>query len=297
MPSPNIILSSLIRHGHWEAVLNHITHFPSAASTPITINFGEDTSCRALPIHVSILASKRSTRPVPLRVISAFVTANPDVLRTKDSLGRLPLHYAARYNVPLDILTAVLSPFPQGACVTSDEGALPLMLACLHGDSVDKVKALLDAYPEAASNDRRDDSGLTAFEYASDNPRPIKVDILYLIASKISELAISGDGLSAEARLHGASDVQPSTQSVGGITEREEVEEVVAEPEIVKPGTKLCCICLERAVARVLVPCGHTILCAGCGDQQGLSRIDYKCPECRSDVEQAIRIFARIADD
>ena len=77
----------------------------------------------------------------------------------------------------------------------------------------------------------------------------------------------------------------------------EEVEEEVAEPEIIKPGTKMCCICLGRAVSRVLVPCGHTILCAGCGDRQGLSRMDYKCPECRSDVEQVIRIFARIADD
>ena len=105
----------------------------------------------------------------------------------------------------------------------------------------------------------------------------------------------AGQRISAEARL--TSDAQPSTQVVEGNTEREEVEEEVAEPEIIKPGTKMCCICLERAVSRVLVPCGHTILCAGCGDRQGLSRIDYKCPECRSDVEQAIRIFARIADD
>ena len=282
-------LSSLIRLGHWEAVLNHIAHYPGDVSKPMVIKFGEDTSCRALPIHVSILAAKRSTRPVPLRVISALVTANPDVLRTKDSLGRLPLHYAARYNVPLDILTAILSPFPQGACVTSDEGALPLMLACLHGDSLDKVNVLLDVYPEAASNDRRDDSGLTAFEYASDNPRPVKVEILRLI-----EL-FAGQRISAEARL--TSDAQPSTQIVEGNTEREEGEEEVAEPEIIKPGTKMCCICLGRAVSRVLVPCGHTILCAGCGDRQGLSRMDYKCPECRSDVEQVIRIFARIADD
>lgn len=280
-------LSSLIRLGHWEAVLNHIAHYPGDVSKPMVIKFGEDTSCRALPIHVSILAAKRSIRPVPLRVISALVTANPDVLRTKDSLGRLPLHYAARYNVPLDILTAILSPFPQGACVTSDEGALPLMLACLHGDSIDKVKALLDAYPDGS--DRMDDSGLTAFEYAIDNPRPVRLEILRLIAR------FAGQRIPAEARL--TSDAQPSTQIVEGNTEREEVEEEVAEPEIIKPGTKMCCICLERAVSRVLIPCGHTILCAGCGDRQGLSRMDYKCPECRSDVEQAIRIFARIADD
>jgi len=234
--------------------------------------------------------------PVPRHVILALASANPDVLRTKDSLGRLPLHYAARYGASLEILTTILSLYPQGACVTSDEGAVPLMLACLHGDSVEKVVALLEAYPEAANNDRRDDSGLTTFEYACDNPRPVKEEFMHLIISKRSELAISGNRLSLEAQA--TSEIASAMQIVEGGEEArgEEVEEV-AETEIIKPGTKMCVVCMDRAVSRVLVPCGHTILCAGCGSQQGLSRIDYKCPECRADVEQAIRIFARIADD
>ena len=172
--------------------------------------------------------------------------------------------------------------------MTSDDGALPLMLACLHGDSADKVVALLEAYPEAANS--RDNSGLSTFEYACDNPRPIKVDFMRLILESQTNHSNSNER---------PTQVVPAREEDGGGEgegEGEGEEEVEAETEI-KPGTKLCCVCMELAVSVCLVPCGHTILCSRCSSRHGLSRMDYKCPECRSHVEQAIKIFARIADD
>ena len=290
MSSSSANLFTLVRQGKWEAALNRLSLFPEQASKPTTINFACGTSCRALPIHGALLAS-RSGQYVPQHVLHALVSANPDGLRTKDSLGRLPLAYAARYGASLQVLAYLLEEYPQGACVTSDDGALPLMLACLHGDSIEKVILLLEAYPEAASNERRDLSGRTCFEYASDNPRLIKEDCMRLILAKRSQLAVIGDGITSTP-LRARSDT-----SMQIIAECEENEEVEDEAETIPPGTKICCICMERAVSRVFVPCGHTILCSGCGSRQGLTRIDHKCPECRSPVEQAIKIFARVADD
>ena len=296
MSSSSVNLFTLVRQGKWEAALNRISLFPDQASKPTTINFACGTSCRALPIHGALLAGS-SGKYVPQHVLHALVSAFPDGLRTKDSQGRLPLLWAARYNSSLRVLAYLLEEYPQGACVTSDDGALPLMLACLHGDSIEKVVLLLEAYPEAASNERRDFSGRTCFEYACDNPRPIKEEFMRLILAKRSQLSVIGNGISSslQARGHAGGGNQEPMQIN---PEHEEVnDEVEAEAETVKPGTKICCICMERAVSRVLVPCGHTILCSGCGSRQGLKRIDHKCPECRSNVEQAVKIFARVADD
>lgn len=306
MSSSPANLFTLVRQGKWEAALNRISLFPDEASKPTTINFACGTSCRALPIHGALLASS-SGKHVPQHVLHALLSANPDGLRTLDSLGRLPLAYAARYSASLRVLSYLLENYPQGACVTSDDGALPLMLACLHGDSIENVILLLEAYPEAASNDRRDNAGKSTFEYACDNPRPIKSEIMRLIFEKRSQLSVTGNGIPSESQSRGTADRNQRPMEI--TAEHEEMnDEVEAEAEItaehedmngeaIKPGTKLCCICMERAVARVLVPCGHTILCSGCGSQQGLRRIDHKCPECRSHVAQAIKIFARVVDD
>lgn len=276
--------------------MNRISLFPDQASKPTTINFACGTSCRAIPIHGALLAGS-SGNYVPQHVLHALLSAYPDGLRTRDSHGRLPLAYAARYGASLRVLAYLLEEYPQGACVTSDDGALPLMLACLHGDSIEKVILLLEAYPEAASNEKRDQSGRSSFEYACDNPRPIKEEFMRLILAKRSQLSVIGNGISSALRARGHT-VGGNQQPMQILAEHEEVnDEVEAEAETFKPGTKICCICMERAVSRVLVPCGHTILCSGCGSQQGLQRIDHKCPECRSPVEQAIKIFARVADD
>lgn len=49
--------------------------------------------------------------------------------------------------------------------------------------------------------------------------------------------------------------------------------------------TKKCKVCFERAVEMVLIPCGHQILCQGCGDKVA------KCPFCNSYIQNRIRTF------
>lgn len=48
-----------------------------------------------------------------------------------------------------------------------------------------------------------------------------------------------------------------------------------------------CVICMEAPVTMVYVPCGHAKLCAKC-----IQKWTQKCPICKRDVEQIIRLFA-----
>jgi len=45
-----------------------------------------------------------------------------------------------------------------------------------------------------------------------------------------------------------------------------------------------CCVCLELAPAMLFAPCGHACVCEGC--DRGMPR----CPMCRADVRQRLRL-------
>ncbi len=47
-----------------------------------------------------------------------------------------------------------------------------------------------------------------------------------------------------------------------------------------------CCICLERPVSHICIPCGHFCLCEGC-----LLKPGAPCPICRAHVTQIIKVF------
>ena len=47
----------------------------------------------------------------------------------------------------------------------------------------------------------------------------------------------------------------------------------------------MCCICMEREVDSVFVPCGHLKCCLECGLTQN------RCPICRENVENAIKFL------
>lgn len=50
----------------------------------------------------------------------------------------------------------------------------------------------------------------------------------------------------------------------------------------------VCCVCHDRPVSRILVPCGHGVLCAQCGSEQRSWR---RCPICRATVVQVRPLF------
>ena len=61
--------------------------------------------------------------------------------------------------------------------------------------------------------------------------------------------------------------------------------------------SKLCVVCLERPVCRILLPCGHPCLCMECSTAQGISKLRKRCPECRTKIKLVSNIYGRVVND
>jgi len=61
--------------------------------------------------------------------------------------------------------------------------------------------------------------------------------------------------------------------------------------------SKMCCICMERPVRYITIPCGHPCLCERCNTPQIRARLKGKCPECRSRFNLTAIIYARVVND
>ena len=55
--------------------------------------------------------------------------------------------------------------------------------------------------------------------------------------------------------------------------------------------TKECVVCMDRNVSHALVPCGHVCLCHDCASDTSLCKMGMKCPKCRKDISQAMKLF------
>ncbi|CAK8560448.1 unnamed protein product [Lathyrus sativus] len=56
------------------------------------------------------------------------------------------------------------------------------------------------------------------------------------------------------------------------------------------PDGQLCVICLTRRRRSVFIPCGHLVCCQGCAVSVE-SEVAPKCPVCRQEVRDSVRIF------
>lgn len=56
------------------------------------------------------------------------------------------------------------------------------------------------------------------------------------------------------------------------------------------PDGQLCVICLMRRRRSVFIPCGHLVCCQGCAISVE-SEVAPKCPVCRQEVRDSVRIF------
>lgn len=80
---------------------------------------------------------------------------------------------------------------------------------------------------------------------------------------------------------------QRQRQAVNGdadslITDNDEIEDV--------PDGQLCVICLMRRRRSVFIPCGHLVCCQGCA--LSVEReVTPKCPVCRQEIRNSVRIF------
>jgi len=61
--------------------------------------------------------------------------------------------------------------------------------------------------------------------------------------------------------------------------------------------SKMCCICMERPVRYIMIPCGHPCLCERCNTSAVRARLKGKCPECRSRFKSTTIIYGRVAND
>ena len=170
-------------------------------------------------------------------------------------------------------------------------GKIPLQMASLHGNSTEAIQHLLNAYPGSAF--QQDRTGRSAENYAIDNASPKNRDIICVLNhAKVK-------------RKEALNEVMESFDSTAALdgrrSPRDEMAETMASLKSSKlkrrSSTKKCVVCLEKNVSRVIVPCGHPCLCDDCGTSSGLERMGWNCPECRGEVQDAIRFFGRVVND
>lgn len=56
------------------------------------------------------------------------------------------------------------------------------------------------------------------------------------------------------------------------------------------PDGQLCVICLMRRRRSVFIPCGHLVCCQGCAVSVE-QNVAPKCPVCRQEIRNSVRIF------
>ena len=202
-----------------------------------------------------------SARQPPLNVVLTLLSLYKGCVKEKDWLGRLPLHNACRYHAKPDIIRLLIAMYPSSTSVSTKDGTLPLHLACLHTKDKKVVQVLMDANSAAAHVS--DDMGLTPFDYASDNPRSIKFDLLVILTKNIP--------------------TAPTKTTTTAIKETTQ--------------TKACVVCMDRDVTHILSPCGHPCLCHVCSSDESISQMKWRCPECRSEIQSVMKIFGRVVID
>ena len=83
-----------------------------------------------------------------VETIQVLLDRYPDGARTRDSLGRLALHYACSHSAPVDVVAALLKTFVGGAAIGDKNGWTPLHVACRVGESPEVINELIKAYPD-----------------------------------------------------------------------------------------------------------------------------------------------------
>ena len=61
--------------------------------------------------------------------------------------------------------------------------------------------------------------------------------------------------------------------------------------ESIETNGKKCCVCLDRDVNTVFVPCGHAVMCSACALPENLARMQHKCPTCRQEYFANIPLY------
>jgi ankyrin repeat protein len=83
-----------------------------------------------------------------MEAIQVLLDRYPGGARTKDSLGRLPLHYACSHSAPVGVVRQLLKSFSGGAAIGDKNGWYAIHVACRVGESPEVIDELIKAYPD-----------------------------------------------------------------------------------------------------------------------------------------------------
>jgi hypothetical protein len=73
----------------------------------------------------------------------------PEVAKTKDVDGWLPLHFACQFTAPLEVIQFLVEQWPEAVKKTTVNGSLPLHLLCSNNAPLEVVQFLVEQWPEA----------------------------------------------------------------------------------------------------------------------------------------------------
>jgi hypothetical protein len=283
-------LTKLIMDRKWTQAIQYINLWPKEASKLTVYTFKCGTRITCFPIHLACM------RKPPIEIITAFVTSsritqNKKYLLTQDSVGRCPIHHACRYNAPCDVIQVLISLCPKSLYVKSYDGCLPIHLLCLHAKSQTLLKAIVHMlWIMPTSVEVMDDHGLTPKDLIEDNPNQelreeLKSILLHAERNLVKEEETAAFLFNTSVEWKSLQVEQTNTDDTSSSTAATEMSEINA---------KMCIICWSKCACRVLLPCGHISLCEACSTDVSLSKMGWKCPECRGAIREAITIYGRV---
>lgn len=124
----------------------------------------------------------------PIGVIKAFVKADPEALKTKNSSGRLSIHCLFLNRGPsMDVLSFIINSYPDACSISDANGKLPIHYACkLEGITDEVFELIFCIHPEGAQ--AIDSFGYLPIDYASSNPDKVAKEaaLTALDESKVS---------------------------------------------------------------------------------------------------------------
>jgi ankyrin repeat protein len=117
-----------------------------------------------------------SEQPQRLDTIRSLVRRCPEVVKTKDVDGWLPLHFTCSNNARLEVVQYLVEQWPEAVKKTTVNGSLPIHLLCSNNAPLEVIQYLVEQWPEAVMTTK---DGWLPLHYACDNvcfyKAPLKV--------------------------------------------------------------------------------------------------------------------------
>ena len=92
-----------------------------------------------------------------LEIIEKIIKYSPEVLKMKNTFGRLPIHYACWNVAPLEVIQALITASPDSIKVEDSARWLLLHWACHYNASLDVLNFLIESHPEGIDHKNKNE--------------------------------------------------------------------------------------------------------------------------------------------